>query len=83
MGLLDSLTSGLKEQALGSMLEGVLGKNNPQIANLLKNIDMTKAEELVEFFKKNGLPDTKEEITELISKFSAPSKPAQKPAPKK
>ena len=76
MGLLDSLTSaigdgakGLQDKALGSMLEGVLGKN-VDISSLLKNVDMSKSGELIEFFKKNGVPDTKEEIQELISKFT-------------
>lgn len=73
MGLLDSITSslgksaeGLKEQALNSALQGILGKN----ADLLKGFDMAKATELLDFFKKNGVPDTKEEIQELISKFT-------------
>lgn len=84
MGLLDTITSvlggkeGLQEQALKGMLENVLGKGNAEVGNLLKNVDLSKAGELIEFFKKNGLPDTKEEIQELISKFSAPQKPATK-----
>jgi len=76
MGLLDSITSalgegtkGLQEQALQSMLEGVLGKN-ADLSKVLKGVDMSKAGELIEFFKKNGIPDTPEEIKELISKFS-------------
>lgn len=79
MGLLDTITSALgktattelSKQSLITMLEGVLGKDNPQIANILKNVDLSKAGELVEFFQKNGLPDTKEEIMALISKFTA------------
>jgi len=76
MGLLDSIKSALglggqdlKEQALKSMLENVLGKN-ADLGSLLKNFDMSQAGDLIDFFKKNGLPDTQEEIQELISKFT-------------
>lgn len=70
MGLLDTITSGLKEQALQSTLENILGKNAPDLSKLLKNVDQKKIDELIAFFKKNGVPDTKEEITELISKLT-------------
>lgn len=74
MGLLDSITSmlGANGQApdLNALLEGVLGKGHPEIANLLKNIDMSKAGEIMEFVQKNGVPDTMEEIQQLISKFT-------------
>lgn len=90
MGLLDVITSalgkgtkGLQEQALKSMLENVLGKDSPVISGLLKNIDMAKAGELVDFFKKNGIPDTPEEIKELIDKFTKSSKPTEKKQTKK
>lgn len=76
MGFLDSITSalgngnqGLKEQTLKSMLENVLGKN-ADYSSLFKNFDMSKAGDLINFFQKNGLPDTQEEIQELISKFT-------------
>lgn len=84
MGLLDTITSvlggkgGMQEQALKDMLENVLGKGNAEVGKILKGIDLSKAGELVEFFKKNGLPDTKEEIQELISKFTANNKPTTK-----
>ncbi len=84
MGLLDTITSvlggkgGMQEQALKAMLENVLGKGNAEVGKILKGIDLSKAGELVEFFKKNGLPDTKEEIQELISKFTANNKPTTK-----
>lgn len=84
MGLLDTITSALgadakslQQQALNSMLEKVVGKDNAQLSSLIKNLDLSKAGELVEFFQKNGIPDTKEEITELISKFTSPAKPAK------
>lgn len=70
MGLLDTITSGLKEQALQSTLENILGKNAPDLSKLLKNVDQKKIDELIAFFKKNGVPDTKEEITELINKLT-------------
>lgn len=76
MGLLDSITSAIGEgtkdlqnQAIGSMLQNFLKDKNIDISHLIQNIDMSKAGELVDFFKKNGVPDTKEEIEELISKF--------------
>lgn len=75
MGLLDSITNGLKEQGIQAALENLLGNKMPEIGNLLKNVDLSsKGGELLEFFKKNGVPDTKEEITELISKFTTPKK---------
>ena len=75
MGLLDSITNGLKEQGIQAALENLLGNKMPEISNLLKNVDLSsKGGELLEFFKKNGVPDTKEEITELISKFTTPKK---------
>ncbi len=75
MGLLDSITNGLKEQGIQAALENLLGNKIPEIGNLLKNVDLSsKGGELLEFFKKNGVPDTKEEITELISKFTTPKK---------
>lgn len=69
MGLLDSIAGGLKMEAIKQTLQNMLGKYNIDVDSLMKNIDPAKLNELVEFFKKNGVPDTKEEITELISKF--------------
>lgn len=85
MGLLDSLSSVLGEgaknlqgQALNSMLENVLGKGHPEISKLLKDIDMSKVGEIVELFKKNGVPDTKEEIQELLNAFTKSAKTSAK-----
>lgn len=77
MGLLDTITAmlggknaeKLQSEALQSMLTQVLGKDF-DLNSILKNFDWSKASELLEFFQKNGVPDTKEEITELISKFN-------------
>jgi len=82
MGLLDTIkaifgqraTGSIQLDTLQSMLEGVFGKNNPQLNKILKNIDLSQANEILEFFKKNGIPDTKEEITELISKLNKTGK---------
>lgn len=87
MGLLDAVkaiiggnSKDLQEKALQSMLENVLGKNSSAVSDILKNVDMSKAGELVDFFQKNGFPDTKEEIEELIGKLT---KSEKKPATKK
>lgn len=69
MGLLDVIACGLKEEAIKQTLQDMLGKYNIDVNSLMKNIDLSKAGELLDFFKKNGVPDTREEITELISKF--------------
>lgn len=52
------------------MLQNLLKDKNIDVNHLIQNIDMSKAGKLVDFFKKNGMPDTKEEIEELISKFT-------------
>ena len=80
MGIFDTIKSvigegkSLDEATIKSALEGIIGKDHPELGNILKNIDLSKAGELLDFFKKNGVPDTKEEIQELISKFSTPAK---------
>lgn len=78
MGLLDTITSGLgkdlKEQALNSVLEQILGKGNPELGKLLKNIDMSKAGDIMEIIQKNGMPNSIDDIQKIISKFTTPKK---------
>lgn len=80
MGLLDSITSvlgeggkNLKEQALTSALENMLGKGHPELGNILKNIDMSKAGDIMELIQKNGLPNSIDEIQKIIKNFSKPA----------
>lgn len=69
MGLLDSITGGLKQEAIKQTIQNMLSKANIDVNSVMNNIDLSKGNEIIDFLKKNGVPNTKEEITALISKF--------------
>ncbi len=82
MGLLDQLQQlaganggNVMEQiqkAIGGNGGNVLGElmKNPQVAQMLQNIDQNKINAVVDHFMKNGIPNNVGEITALIQKLT-------------
>ena len=70
MGLLDSIAGGIKKEAIIQAIQQLVGDKMPDIMKLLKNVDPTILDKILDTFKKNGVPNTKEEITALISKLT-------------
>ena len=80
MGLLDSITSMISGGGnISDMIGKILAEKgvSPQIADMLKNLDTSKTQQLVQYIQKNGFPDDAGDIQKIISMLTA-DKPADK-----